>query len=203
MPNRRIAYEFRSQKTPIALAFLGALGLDFFGLLSWIFGVIAAATLLGYTIVGSPPYVIGENLVSIEVNFPGGFLMKPITIFVYSFFLSFIFGLNSSRARQRFLSMRPSRFTAIYLVAWFFAAASGFEIVYHLVIWSAALSVQGFQNPDIIVNTWPQSIYPINVVFSAKIVILIFAASCYLIDHVKRIERLRIRIERQEPLAKL
>ncbi len=78
-----------------------------------------------------------------------------------------------------------------YILAWFGAMAAGFELIYHIVVWSAALSVQGLQNPDVIVNPWPWSAHsPINIVFSAKIIVLIFAMSCFTIDYLKRIESL-------------
>jgi len=83
----------------------------------------------------------------------------------------------------------------VYVSAWLFAMGSGFEIVYHIVLWSAALAVQGLQNPDVIVNPWPNNPYPINVVFSGKLVVLIFALSCFTIDYVRRIEREKEREE--------
>jgi hypothetical protein len=76
----------------------------------------------------------------------------------------------------------------LYVVSWLFAMGSGFEVVYHVVLWSAALSVQGLQNPDTIINPWPSNPYPINVVLSSKLVVLIFALSCFTIDYLKRIQ---------------
>jgi hypothetical protein len=78
-------------------------------------------------------------------------------------------------------------------MAWLVAMASGFEVVYHIVIWSASLAVQGLSNPDIIVNPFPVSVNPtpVNVVFAAKIVVAIFFMSLFLIDYVRRIDRIR------------
>jgi len=72
---------------------------------------------------------------------------------------------------------------------------SGFEVVYQIVLWSAALSVQGLQNPDIIVNWWPANPYAINVVFAAKLVVLIFAMSCFSVDYLRRIRSAREKLE--------
>jgi len=51
--------------------------------------------------------------------------------------------------------------------------------------------VQGLQNPDIIVNWWPANPYAINVVFAAKLVVLIFAMSCFSVDYLRRIRNAR------------
>ena len=89
------------------------------------------------------------------------------------------------------MNMLPEIRRIIYVIAWWGAFVSGFELIYHLVVWTAALAVQGLQNPDVIVNPWPWSAHaPINIVFSAKLVVLILAMSCFTIDYLKRIDRL-------------
>jgi hypothetical protein len=157
--------------------------------LSWVAGMGAIAVLLGSTLKTTPPYVIGDALVSSEVYILPWIYMKPMTLFTFLFFLSYAFGLNSMPTRERFVRMSSSVRGLINVAAWLFAMGSGFEIVYHIVLWSAALAVQGLQNPDLIVNPWPNNPYPINVVFSSKLVVLIFAASCFTIDYITRIER--------------
>jgi hypothetical protein len=157
--------------------------------LSWLSGVGAIVVLLGSTIRGTPPYVLGDTLVSAEIYVLPWIYMKPMTLFTFLFFLSYAFGLNATSTRERFVSMPSTARTIISVLAWLFAMGSGFEIVYHVVLWSAALAVQGLQNPDIIVNPWPNNPYPINVVFSGKLVVLIFALSCFTISYVARIER--------------
>lgn len=157
--------------------------------LSWVAGIGAIAVLLGSTLKTTPPYVIGDALVSSEVYVLPWIYMKPMTLFTFLFFLSYSFGLNSISTRERFMRMSSGVRSLISVAAWLFAMGSGFEIVYHIVLWSAALAVQGLQNPDLIVNPWPNNPYPINVVFSSKLVVLIFAASCFTIDYITRIER--------------
>jgi len=157
--------------------------------LSWLSGVAAIAVLLANTLKAAPPYVVGDALVSMEVYVLPGIYMKPMTLFCFLFFLSYAFGLNSASTRGRFIEMPSRGISVVYISAWLFAMGSGFEIVYHIVLWSAALAVQGLQNPDVIVNPWPNNPYPINVVFSSKLVVLIFALSCFTIDYVRRIER--------------
>jgi hypothetical protein len=158
--------------------------------ISIIFGVIAIGVLVAYSFKVTAPYVIGENLVLAEVNLII-IQVKPITLFTYLFFVSFGFGLNSSITKERFLRMGDQLFESLYVLAWFFVMMSGFEVMYQIVLWSAGLSVQGLQNPDIIVNWWPANPYAINVVFAAKLVVLIFAMSCFAVDYLKRMRNLR------------
>ena len=157
--------------------------------LSVIFGSIAVLSLLTNTFEAVPPYVVGENLILVEIQVLPGFYLKPMTLFTYSFFVAFAFGLYTPNTLRRAKNLRPEVRRLIYVIAWFLAMASGFEIVYHVVLWSAALSYQGLQNPDIIVNPWPQNRFPINVVFSAKLVVMIFFISIFVIDYLNRIER--------------
>ena len=145
---------------------------------------------MAYSFKVTAPYVIGENLVLAEVNLII-IQVKPITLFTYLFFVSFGFGLNSSISKERFLRMGDQLFESLYVLAWFFVMMSGFEVMYQIVLWSAGLSVQGLQNPDIIVNWWPANPYAINVVFAAKLVVLIFAMSCFAVDYLKRMRNLR------------
>ena len=158
-------------------------------ILSWVSGVGAIAVLLGSTVRSTPPYVFGDALVSAEVYVLPWIYMKPMTLFTFLFFMSYAFGLSSTSNRERFVRMPMSVRNTVNVLAWLFAMGSGFEIIYHVVLWSAALAVQGLQNPDIIVNPWPNNPYPINVVFSGKLVVLIFALSCFTISHLGRIER--------------
>jgi len=163
---------------------------DIRNILSIAFGLVAIAVLLTYSVRISAPYVVGENLVLAEIALPG-FVIKPITLFTYMFFLSYAFGLNSPISRARFIRMGDSLFEGLYVLAWFFVMLSGFEVMYQIVLWSAGLSVQGLQNPDIIVNWWPANPYAINVVFAAKLVVLIFAMSCFSVDYLRRMQRVR------------
>lgn len=163
---------------------------DVNNILSIAFGVVAAGVLLAYSFKVTAPYVVGENLVLAEVYLPG-FIIKPITLFTYMFFLSYAFGLNSSISRTRFLKMDERLFEGFYVLAWFFVMLSGFEVMYQIVLWSAGLAVQGLQNPDIIVNWWPANPYAINVVFAAKLVVLIFAMSCFSADYLRRMRSVR------------
>ena len=137
--------------------------------------------------------ISGESLVTVEVQVLPGLYMKPITFFTYSMFLCFGFGLYSPTTRERFLHANADVLRTVYVVAWLVAMGSGFEVVYHIVIWSASLAVQGLSNPDIIVNPFPVSVNPtpINVVFAAKIVVAIFFMSLFLIDYVRRIDRIK------------
>jgi hypothetical protein len=163
---------------------------DINNILSIAFGIVAAGVLLAYSVKVTAPYVVGENLVLAEVYLPG-FIIKPITLFTYMFFLSYAFGLNSPISRARFLRMDERLFEGLYILAWFFVMLSGFEVMYQIVLWSAGLAVQGLQNPDIIVNWWPANPYAINVVFAAKLVVLIFAMSCFSADYLRRMRTAR------------
>lgn len=163
-------------------------------IVSILFGVLSILVLVSYTLSAASPYVLGQNLVSAEINL--GFVqLKPITLFMYLFFLSYCFGLNSPISRQRMLRIGDQAFETLYVISWFFVMLSGFEVLYQIVLWSAGLAVQGLQNPDIIVNWWPANPYAINVVFAAKLVVLIFAASCFSVDYLRR---MRIARERRE-----
>jgi len=174
-----------------------------FSVLSIAFGVAALAMILGATLAPTGQ-ITGESLVVIEVQVLPGFYMKPITFFTFALFLSFAFGLYSPQTRRRFLGARPSFLRTVYIGAWLVAMGSGFEIVYQIVIWSAALAVQGLANPDIIVNPFPVSVNPtpINVVFASKMVVAIFFMSIFLIDYIHRIDRTRHERELLETLLR-
>jgi hypothetical protein len=161
--------------------------------LSVVFGVLAIGVLAAYSISLNAPYIIGENLVDAEVNLIL-FQFKPITLFQYFFFLSFAFGLSSPLSKRRLLSVGDQLFESLYVISWLFVMLSGFEVLYQIVLWAAGLSVQGLQNPDIIVNWWPANPYAINVVFAAKLVVLIFAISCFSVDYLRRVRTAREKI---------
>jgi hypothetical protein len=163
---------------------------DLSNILSIAFGLLAFTVLLSYSLKVTAPYVMGENLVLAEIYLPG-FVIKPITLFTYLFFVSFAFGLTSPISKARFLRMGDTLFELLYVLGWFFVMMSGFEVMYQIVLWSAGLAVQGLQNPDIIVNWWPANPYAINVVFAAKLVVLIFAMACFSVDYMRRIRSLR------------
>jgi hypothetical protein len=163
---------------------------DLNNILSIVFGLLAFTVLLSYSLKPTAPYVVGENLVLAEVYLPG-FVIKPITLFTYLFFVSYALGLSSPISKTRFLRMGDHLFELLYVAAWFFVMMSGFEVIYQIVLWSAGLAVQGLQNPDIIVNWWPANPYAINVVFAAKLIVLIFAMSCFAVDFLRRIRTLR------------
>jgi len=167
--------------------------LPLMNVLSILFGFLAISILAAFSFRASAPYVIGENLVVAEVNL-GILIIKPITLFTYLFFLSFAFGLNSPISKQRLLRIGDQFFESLYVVAWFFVMLTGFEVVYNAVLWCAGLSVQGLQNPDIIVNWWPANPYAINVVFAAKLVVLVFAMSCFSVDYLRRMRTTREKI---------
>jgi hypothetical protein len=170
---------------------------DLNNILSIAFGLLAFTVLLSYSVKVTAPYVVGENLVLAEIYLPG-FIIKPITLFTYLFFVSFALGLSSPISKSRFLRMGNNLFELLYVLAWFFVMMSGFEVMYQIVLWSAGLAVQGLQNPDIIVNWWPANPYAINVVFAAKLVVLIFAMACFSVDYMRRMRTLR---EKAQPTS--
>ena len=137
--------------------------------------------------------IVGESMVMIEVQVLPGFFMKPITFFQFSMFLSFAFGLYTPLTRRRMYSARPSVLRTVYIGAWLVAMGSAFEIMYQMVLWSAALAVQGLANPDVISNPFPVSVNPtpINVVFASKVIVAIFFMAVFLIDYIHRIDRTR------------
>jgi hypothetical protein len=159
-------------------------------MISIFFGLLAISVLIGFSFRATAPYVIGENLVVAEINLIV-MQLKPITLFTYLFFLSYAFGLNSPISKHRLLTIGDQAFESIYVTAWLFVMLSGFEVIYNCVLWAAGLSVQGLQNPDIIVNWWPANPYAVNVVFAAKLVVLIFAISCFSVDYLRRIRTAR------------
>jgi hypothetical protein len=162
-------------------------------ILSILFGFMSIGILFYYTLSASSPYVLGQSLVSAEIDL-GILQLKPITLFMYLFFLSYCLGLNSPISKQRMLRIGDQFFESLYVLAWFFVMLSGFEVLYQIVLWSAGLAVQGLQNPDIIVNWWPANPYAINVVFAAKLVVLIFAVSCFSVDYLRRMRSTRERM---------
>jgi hypothetical protein len=170
-------------------------------LFSIAFGLAAVVVLTYYVLRASAPYVIGQSLVSAEINL-GILQLKPITLFMYLAFLSYALGLSSPISKERLLGIGEQKFESLNVVAWFLVLVSGFEVLYQIVLWSASLTVQGVQNPDIIVNWWPANPYAINVVFASKLVVLIFAISCFSVDYMRRIRNARERMrERLLPVS--
>lgn len=165
---------------------------NIFSILSIAFGVAAISMILGATLTPAGQ-IIGESLVVIEVQVLPGFFMKPITFFQFAMFLSFAFGLYSPLTRERLMNARPSFLRALYIGAWLVAMGSAFEIIYQMVLWSAALAVQGLANPDVISNPFPVSVNPtpINVVFASKVIVAVFFMAVFLIDYIRRIDRRR------------
>jgi hypothetical protein len=165
---------------------------NIFSILSIGFGVAAISMILGATLTPAGQ-IIGESLVVIEVEVLPGFYMKPITFFQFSMFLCFAFGLYSTPTRERLMNARPSVLRTLYIGAWLVAMGSAFEIIYQMILWSAALAVQGLANPDVISNPFPVSVNttPINVVFASKVILAIFFMSMFLIDYIHRIDRRR------------
>lgn len=190
--HRKSPHELKGAAAPTKSQILTLLKANSFSVLSIAFGVAALAMILGATLAPTGQ-ITGQSLVLIEVQVLPGFYMKPITFFTFALFLSFAFGLYSPQTRRRFLGARPSLLRTVYIGSWLVAMGSGFEIVYQIVIWSAALAVQGLANPDIIVNPFPVSVNPtpINVVFASKMVVVIFFMSIFLIDYIHRIDRTR------------
>jgi hypothetical protein len=191
---RNAGGEARSLNSLVAGSFVPR---DLNNILSIAFGLLAFTVLLSYSVRVTAPYIVGENLVLAEIYLPG-FVIKPITLFTYLFFVSFAFGLSSPISKSRFLRMGENLFELLYVLAWFFVMMSGFEVMYQIVLWSAGLAVQGLQNPDIIVNWWPANPYAINVVFAAKLVVLIFAMACFSVDYMRRMRTLR---EKAQPTS--
>ena len=201
--HRKSSHELKGAAALSKSEMLTLLKANAFSVLSIAFGVAALAMILGATLAPTGQ-ITGESLVVIEVQVLPGFYMKPITFFTFALFLSFAFGLYSPQTRRRFLGARPSLLRTVYIGAWLVAMGSGFEIVYQIVIWSAALAVQGLANPDIIVNPFPVSVNPtpINVVFASKMVVAIFFMSIFLIDYIHRIDRTRHERELLETLLR-
>lgn len=202
--HRKSSHELRSTVThsEARISVLSLMKANAFSILSMAFGVAALAMILGATLAPTGQ-ISGESLVLIEVQVLPGFYMKPITFFTFSLFLSFAFGLYTPQTRYRFLGARPSILRTVYIGAWLVAMGSGFEIVYQIVIWSAALAIQGLANPDIIVNPFPVSVNPtpINVVFASKMVVAIFFMAIFLIDYIHRIDRTRHEMDLVERLT--
>jgi len=165
---------------------------NIFSILSIAFGVAAISMIIGATLTPAGQ-IIGESLVLIEVEVLPGFFMKPITFFQFSMFLSFAFGLYSPVTRRRMMNARPSLLRTLYIGAWLVAMGSAYEIMYQVVLWSAALAVQGLANPDVISNPFPVSVNPtpINVVFASKVIVAMFFMALFLIDYIHRIDRRR------------
>jgi len=172
------------------LTIIGFAKANLFSILSIGFGAAAIAMILGATLTPAGQ-IVGESMVLIEVQVLPGFFMKPITFFQFSMFLSFAFGLYTPLTRRRMLSARPGVLRTVYIGAWLVAMGSGYEIIYQMVLWSAALAVQGLANPDVITNPFPVSVNPtpINVVFASKVIVAIFFMSVFLIDYIHRIDR--------------
>jgi hypothetical protein len=157
---------------------------NIFSILSIAFGVAAISMIIGATLTPAGQ-IIGQVL--------PGFFMKPITFFQFSMFLSFAFGLYSPVTRRRMMNARPGLLRTLYIGAWLIAMGSAYEILYQVVLWSAALAVQGLANPDVIANPFPVSVNPtpINVVFASKVIVAMFFMSLFLIDYIHRIDRRR------------
>lgn len=143
--------------------------------------------LLAYSVRITPPYVHGEDLVTMQIGLMGIYV-RPIALFVYLYFLSYVFGLNASISKCRLIKLPPYAFEAVYSLAWLFAMISGFELIYQIIIWTAGLSIAGPNYSPL------SSVYEINVYFVVALLVLVLTMSCYSINYLGRIRVARRRL---------
>ena len=131
-----------------------------------------------------PLFPIGENFVVREVPSPKDFPIyaKPITYIVYSIMLAWLFGLEA--LRDRFSRISFTWIELFMVVSAFLMFLSGYEMFYNFTIGSALMASQTQSgkmsySPDLLVNSFPNPAYPVNLVFATKIFSLIFFVALY------------------------
>ncbi len=164
----------------------------FYRLLFWpsLFVIVAVGSygIIATMVLGGE--VVGSVLVNVEfpsMEMSPFFFMKPITWFyisVVTFFYSWLeLGKDWLGRRSRVL-INFTKFLAVLM-----AAVSLYEIVFTISLWSGLMasdSVLGKLNPDIIINPFPNSKTPWNLVFASKTWTLIIFVSVYYLYSLSR-----------------
>jgi len=161
-----------------------------FSLLSWIFGIISLWLLIRYSIQLTPLAVVGNEFVNKEIFFDTVIYLKPATLFMFTAFLYFAFGLESPSWKERLRNMAPEFRRILLIIAFLVAVTSIFEFTYNAIFLGSRI-VNG-ENPDEVINPFPQVgglSVPINVVFALKMITLILGCSIYAIEYLRRIEK--------------
>jgi len=117
-----------------------------FSLLSWIFGIISLWLLIRYSIQLTPLAVVGNEFVNKEIFFDTVIYLKPATLFMFTAFLYFAFGLESPSWKERLRNMAPEFRRILLIIAFLVAVTSIFEFTYNAIFLGSRI-VNG-ENPD-------------------------------------------------------
>jgi hypothetical protein len=141
-------------------------------------------------------FPIGANMVSTEFPPEAPFYAKPVTYFVFSLVLGWLFGLESMKER---ISMMPSGYRRLALVlSIFIIFMAGYEVLYNFTLWGALMTwakMGGYFNPDVLINPFPSEEAAWNITFATKVYTSIFfmaiITAIYLVRADKTLEAMR------------
>jgi hypothetical protein len=168
-----------------------------FGLTSLLFGLIAIATFIYVSFfIKSSEHAFGENWINNEITFiripkytlfnPEYdliFQMKPITIFIVSCFIWWIFGAETLRPYLQKFPYQIKKF--LFLVSVVFIFINFFELAFNLELLNSKITV-GLLSKEKVADTAladrifrTDSYYPVNLTFAIKGFTAIFFISLY------------------------
>lgn len=136
-----------------------------------------------YSLISYPETcgAIGQPFVDNEIPSPSLFPLftKPITILSILIIVCWfsIMGLIKNRVYSLGSNSRAA-ITLLFLIA---SLVSFYEVLFNFMLWGSLISRQDSEafNPDNAVNTFPTNLYPVNMVFSTKISVVVFGCSLY------------------------
>lgn len=171
-----------------------------FGIIAVIFGLVAVSTFF-WTLSKYPTEkTCNEKYALNEIPVFGIIYLKPMTLIVYSVFISWMCGLESLRT---YISKLPIiLITLVFLFLCFAAFASSYEVIWNFFVWSDAYLVGGGNtHMDLLYHlptqTSPTAQCPSNFVYTTKLQFLIMSSSFYGIYFFHRILK---SVDRQKKL---
>lgn len=137
--------------------------------------------------------VVGQTLVDVEfppIHIFPIFYMKPISWLSFATILLVYSVLELTKERISRLSKFKT--DLIKIISFVLASLAVYEVLFNFTLWSgliASEAILGSLNPDMIVNVFPNSQIPWNIVFTTKLYFSIAIVSMYLFYFVSRVER--------------
>jgi hypothetical protein len=136
--------------------------------------------------------IIGQTLVDVEFPPPSVFPVyaKPISYLMGAILVLVYSGLELARPRLGRLS--PESRSVLRLLLLIAATFAAYQLLYNFAIWAAQIATNtllGVLNPDVIINPFPSTANPWNLVFATKMSATAFAACIYALYFLVVFER--------------
>lgn len=124
-------------------------------------------------------FPLGEALVNREWPSPDSSIIyaKPVTYLAFFTLMAWLFGLEA--LKDKFMKCSEFWIRVFMIVSTIIAFFSGYEVLWNFSMWAAFFSSNPDENPDTMVNIYPNPRYPVNFVFATKMFTVAFFASLY------------------------